>query len=110
MGSAAAQFEFSGFPKTQAGESTENEFLRYVRLSEEHHGLIPQSMLPAALGLSTQRISQLIASNRFDVHRIGGKAYVTGDSFQTFLEIERTTGTRYGNPAVGTLVKAAFGK
>jgi hypothetical protein len=108
MGSAAAQFEFLGFPETEPRE--ENIFERYLRLSDEHGGLIPQTMLAPALSLSTQRISQLIAAGHFDVHCIRGTNYVTGDSFTAFLEQERKVGRPLKRPAVSTLVKVALGR
>ncbi len=106
---AAAQAEFAGFPEAQARPDEENIFLVYLRLSRENGGLITQAMLAPALNLSTQRISQLVAAGHFDVHRIGGTQYVTGDSFERFLQKERKTGRPVKSPSVGTLVKAALG-
>jgi hypothetical protein len=111
MGSAAAaQFEFSGFPQAQAREHQESLVERYLRLSDEHGGLIPQGMLAPALNLSGGRISQLMAAGHFHVEQLGATKYVTGDSFQAFLDLERKNGRPVKAPSVGSLVKAALGK
>jgi hypothetical protein len=106
---AAAQFEFSGFPATQV-QQEENPITRYLRLTEDHGGLIPQAMIAPALGLSVQRISQLINDDRFEVYQIGATKYVTGHSFERFLREERKTGRPLKRPSVGTLVKAALAR
>jgi hypothetical protein len=105
MASATAQFDFPGFPVSQAHEEKENALMRYLRLTQECGGLIPQAMLPAALCVCKQRVSQLVAAGHFDVHQIGGRAYITGDSFEAFLLSERKVGRPVKSPTIGALAK-----
>jgi hypothetical protein len=101
----AAQAEFPGFPEETA-ERTESALALYLRLSRESGGLIPQSMLPGALGLSSARVCDFISEKRFHVHQIGGKNFVTADSFEAFLLAERKAGRPLNNPTVKQMAKA----
>jgi hypothetical protein len=109
MASATAgQIEFTGFPApTVAAE--ESPWALYRRLSVELGGLIPQTMLPFALGVSTTRVSQLINDGRFEVVKIGGTKYVGGESFEAFLVQERKAGRPVKQPSKMALAKAALG-
>jgi hypothetical protein len=89
-----SQAEFHGFPASQVEPSRESDIERFLRLSDEKGGLIPQNILPDALGLSTQRVSQLVTRQRFEVHQVGGHNFVTGDSFAEFLQRPVSKGGR----------------
>jgi hypothetical protein len=103
----AGQIEFDGFPQTEeAGE--ENLFQRYLRLSRENGGLIPQTMLAHALNVSNQRVCQLMAEDRFDVHKIGAQKYVTCDSFEAFLQQERKVGRPLKKPTLKSCAQAVY--
>jgi hypothetical protein len=99
------QIEFTGFPAPTAAVE-ESPWARYRRLSAELGGLIPQTMLPLALGVSTARVCQLMNEGRFEVVKIGGTNYVGGEAFEQFLRQERKVGRPLKNPAKMALVKA----
>jgi len=101
----AAQSEFAGFPESTA-ESAEGPLSQYLRLSRESGGLIPQAMLPEALGLSRSRVSQFISEKRFHVHVIGGTNFVTAESFEAFLLEERKSGRPWDKPTVKQMGRA----
>jgi hypothetical protein len=103
---SAAQVEFLGFPESTVIAS-EGPLSQYLRLSREAGGLIPQSMLPDAIGVSKSRVSHFVCEKRFDVHVIGGKNYVTADSFERFLLEERKSGRPWHKPTVSDLAKSA---
>ena len=100
----AAQAEFDGFPKSES-ESSENPVARYLSVSRQCGGLIPQNLLPAALNLSKQRVSQFINQRRFEVHEIAGTKYVTAPSFEAFLLEERRAGRPVKELTFSKLVK-----
>jgi hypothetical protein len=102
---AIGQIEFTGFPApTVAAE--ESPWARYRRLSAELGGLIPQTMLPLALGVSTARVTQLMNDGRFEVVKIGGTNYVGGEAFERFLSQERKAGRPVKNPSKLALANA----
>lgn len=101
----ANQSEFDGFPVAQ-GEKEENAFSCYLRLSSESGGLIPQSVLAAALNVTRQRVHQLMVDGRFVVHRIAGVNYVTRHSLEAFLKEERKSGGQFKNPSLKQIGKA----
>lgn len=106
MPSVALQAEFAGFPESSAAEFDESPFAQYLRLSGEEGGLVPRAMLPAALQLSSQRVSQLVAAGHFNVHRIGTMDFVTGDSLEAFLALERRSGRPVKRLTMGRAVRS----
>ena len=105
---ASSQIEFAGFPEP-SGVSTPIAGLReFLALSAQHGGLVPQAALAATLGLSTQRVSQLVAAGRFSVHRVFGQNYVTADSLEAFILSERKTGRPVKVPGVGRMVEGVL--
>jgi len=102
---SSAQATFAGFPVAEEpAEKTPWEL--YRELCQKDGGLIPQTLLSSALGLSKQRISQFVAEKRFVVHQIAGSNYVTGASFERFLREERKNGRPFKPPTLGVMVKA----
>lgn len=97
MPEAASQ----AMPSTPLGR-----FKLYFEHSEKQGGLIPQNILPDILGLSQQRVSQLVKAGRFTTYSLFGQKFVTGESFAAFVEMERSTGTRYKAPSFLKLAKA----
>lgn len=103
MSAHALQHEFAGFP-VSTQEATEGPIALYLRLSAESGGLIPVAMLPAALGVSQQRVSQLVNSSRFEVHKIGTLKFITGNSLEAYYREEKQTGRGHKAPKFSTLV------
>lgn len=105
MDAHALQAEFAGFPASAlVGEEGENPVSLYLRLSYKHGGLIPQAMLSTALGLSHQRVSQLVNAGRFATHKIGTMTFITGESFEAFLVQERKAGFCPKSPTFAQMV------
>ena len=102
---ASSQTEFAGFPASSAGPVAVAGLREFLALSAEHGGLVPQAALASTLNLSTQRISQLVAAGRFVVHRVFGQNYVTADSLEAFILLERKTGRPIKVPSVGRMVE-----
>ena len=106
MSSSALQAEFAGFPESTLREYEETPFAEYLRLSHAGGGLIPRAMLPTALQLSSQRISQLVAAGHFEIHHIGSMDFVTADSLEAFLALERRSGRPVKQMTIGRAVRA----
>jgi hypothetical protein len=54
------------------------------KLSEERGGLVPQSALPEVLGLTRQRVHQLVQSGQFEVVRFEDVPFITGRSLDAW--------------------------
>lgn len=104
MTAHAAQAEFAGFPASRMGDRVEGAVECFLRLSSECGGLIPQAMLQSALGISSQRVSQLVQGDRFEVHKIGTLTFVTGRSFEKYLTDEKTAGRGLKAPRFSTVL------
>ena len=59
-----------------------------IRISESHGGLVPQSALPEVLGISRQRVHQLIQSGQFEKREVFGVPFVTGRSLDAWEKDE----------------------
>jgi hypothetical protein len=59
-----------------------------IRISEAHGGLVPQSALPEVLGISRQRVHQLIQSGQFEQRKVFGVGFVTGRSIDAWEKDE----------------------
>jgi hypothetical protein len=59
-----------------------------IRISEAHGGLVPQSALGEVLGISRQRVSQLIQTGQFEQRKVFGVAFVTGRSIDAWEKDE----------------------
>ena len=80
-----------------------------MRYSQERGGLVPQRALPDVLGISRQRVHELVQSSQFEVIKIEGIAFVTGRSIDAW---EKDTdnakgGWRYRRGTVWERVKAS---
>ena len=82
-------------PKTAAGRAA-----AWAKAGEAVGGLLPQHLLPEILGLSKQRVTQLIQDDRFECVMLFGYRFITGDSLGKFVELERKSGHKL-NPASG---------
>ena len=104
MSFAAIQAEFSGFPPSEmTGADWGDPLQMFMRLHEEKGGLIPQAILPELLSLSKQRVSQLIASKRFEVHQIGKLKFITGNSLEAYAIEEHKAGRGHKAPRFMTV-------
>lgn len=108
MSFAAIQSEFAGFPESTATALSAGElFEAFMRIDSEKGGLIPQAMLPDMLGISKQRVSQLVADHRFEVHQIGRMKFVTGDSLAAYQADEKKHGRGHKAPRFLTVLRSA---
>lgn len=108
MSFAAIQSEFAGFPESDANALASGNLVDiFMRLYEEKGGLIPQAMLGEVLGVSKQRVSQLLTDHRFEVHQLGNMRFITGDSLATYFAEEKKVGRGHKAPRFMTVYRAA---
>jgi len=99
------QATFPGFPAAVAISEKESPIARYLRLTREYGGLIPQAMLADAMQVTKARVSQFVAEKRFRVLEIAGKNYVPAEDLAHFLAQQRHTG-RPAAPKAKDFVRA----
>ena len=58
------------------------------KLSEQRGGLVPQSALHDVLGLSRQRVHQLVQTGQFEVVKLEGVRFITGRSLDAWEQDE----------------------
>ncbi len=75
------------------------EVKRFKRLSQKHEGLTTPWFAQIALGVSRQRVHQLISEGRLPVYDILGKKLIPCDALEEFAALERSSGFRYSQVA-----------
>jgi hypothetical protein len=75
---------------------TRAQFCLFRDLARKHHGLMQVSVAAIAIGVSTQRVYQLIQAGRLPTFDILGKTYLPCDEVEAFAAVERDSATRYG--------------
>lgn len=71
------------------------EWNRFRHLSREHHGLTSPKWASEILGVSTQRVYQLMDSGLLPNETVLGKRWLFCDALEAFRDVERDCGTRY---------------
>lgn len=71
--------------------------------------VLPETVAAGALGISRQRMNQLVKAGRFETVTMGKRTYVTEDSLRAFAATERKSGrpAKVDEPfmAINTVVK-----
>jgi DNA-binding XRE family transcriptional regulator len=83
-------------PRKGSLAHTRAQFHLFRDLSRKHHGLTQVSVAAVAIGVSRQRVYQLIEEGRLPTFDILGKIYLPCDEVEAFAAVERDTCTRYG--------------
>jgi hypothetical protein len=74
------------------------EFRRFKQLSKKHDGLTTPWLASIALGVSHQRVAQLVAAGRLPAFDILGKKLIPCDHLEQFSALTRSSGFRYASP------------
>jgi hypothetical protein len=83
-------------PRKGSIAHTRDQFRLFRDLARKHHGLMQCSVAAVAIGVSRQRVYQLIDQGRLPTFEILGKIYLPCDEVEAFAAVERDAGTRYG--------------
>jgi hypothetical protein len=75
------------------------ELRRFRALSREHGGLTNPTFAALLLGVSRQRVHQLMMEGKLPFHDIIGRPFIQCDVLEEFSKLERSTGYRWGIPA-----------
>lgn len=71
------------------------EMSRFRSLSVEHDGLTQPFMAALVLGVSKQRVSQLMGAGHLRSFEVMGKSFLSCRDIEQFAKLERDTGFRY---------------
>jgi hypothetical protein len=74
-------FEVTAEPEAQGWRERAQEL---IKISQGHGGLVPQSALHHVLGITRQRVHQLVQSGQFEVQRVFDVPFVTGRSIDAW--------------------------
>jgi hypothetical protein len=93
--------ELPGMPEPIAAKPGSNawkvvEFRRFQALSAEEGGLTSPRIAAFVLGVSSQRIHQLLDAGHLRGFKVMGKNYVSCDGLLAFRKLARSSGYRYG--------------
>lgn len=71
------------------------EFQRYQQLARKHDGLTSVFFAKIALGVSRQRVYQLMEQGHLHSYEVLGKKFIACDMLERFMALERDTSFRY---------------
>lgn len=78
----------------RTSENIDYEFRRYQQVARFSGGLLPQATAATVLGLSKQRINDLVADGRLREHEFFGKNFIACSDIEAFKRKDR----RHGRP------------
>ncbi len=92
--------EFPGMPEPRPARKGSlrwygEEAERYIALSAEHRGLTLPAVAGLILGVSKQRVDQLMQQGRLTVFEVAGRKWLAVDEVEAFSTLERTAAFRY---------------
>jgi hypothetical protein len=98
----SSQKEFPGMPaptepKLRKGSRAwiKSEFAKFQSLAAEHRGLTQPVFAALALGVSRQRIHQLMESGHLRSFDVMGKRFISCVDIEEFSKLERDSSFRY---------------
>lgn len=97
----ALDFPFvATLPKTEKTRVVKlwDHFRELKHIVAEKGMIIPQHLAAELLGVSKQRVNELVDAGRFEVVMVGGVRYVTEDSVVRFAKEERKAGRPFKVP------------
>jgi excisionase family DNA binding protein len=99
--------ELPGMPEAKAPAPKSREWLkaevkRLWKFGREHNGVLLPSQAAFLLGISRQRVYQLVEQGRLHVHEFAGRQYIAGDEVDAFEQLERHSGFRYASLQTAT--------
>lgn len=74
-----------------------SEMERFKTLSREHHGLTSPTFAAIILGISRQRVHQLMDKGRLTTHEVHGRLWLGIDEVEMFGTLERSSSFRYAD-------------
>lgn len=76
---------FPDFPVIESHAAKRSPVRQLLDASEKHGTLLPQAMVSDALGVSRQRVSQLVAAGQLATVEAAGKTWVPAAALEFFL-------------------------
>ncbi len=78
---------------------TVREWRKFRKLSTLHGGLTSPTLAGIAIGVSRQRVLQLVNTGHLRAFDVLGKQYLSCDDIEEFAKLERSSGFRYAEVA-----------
>lgn len=108
MDATVEQLEMLEFPVI-AENSGKRSFLRqYIDATREHGPLATQGQIAGAMGVSRQRIHELVNAGRIASVRVGELRYVPCSAYELFLTEERRVGRPLHDPKFFDIVRGSW--
>jgi hypothetical protein len=106
MNAAIAEYLFEMPEPVEDGPlSVAQEFKRFVELTHKHRALLTQQQISVILGVSRQRVAELVKTGRLPLLEVAGGKYIPWDAFEAFV---KTGLMKVGRPSKFSIAKAAF--
>ena len=84
-----------------------DDWREFSRISKLQGGLVPQSVVATILGVSRQRVHQLIEEGTFSHWDFYGKKWLSQEDVVSFAKLNRKTGENQFKPSAKELWKAS---
>jgi hypothetical protein len=84
-----------------------NDWREFSRISKLHGGLVPVSVVPTILGITRQRVHQLVEEGTFSHWTFYGKKWLSQEDVVSFAKLKRQAGENQFKPGAKELWKAS---
>jgi hypothetical protein len=92
MEATAQQLEMFELGQESRWHRARSAIAQFLAAKREHGEIIPRSMVSGFLGVSQQRVSQLVMEDRIPTVEVGGISWVPLDGLTKFCSEERKVG------------------
>jgi hypothetical protein len=78
------------------------------RITNEEGGLVPLTMAATVLGMSKQRVHDLVKEGTLRAIEFGGKKWLSGKELESFVQLERKAGRPWKEPSKKEMWRASM--
>jgi hypothetical protein len=108
MDTTVEQLEMLDFPVIEQKAKKRSWLRRYIEATQKHGPLATQGQIAAALGVSRQRINELVNDDRIATVDVGDRTFIPCSAYELFLTEERRVGRPLNDPKLSQILKASF--
>jgi hypothetical protein len=95
-------------PRRKVRKSILDTLREFQDISSREHGLVPLAVAATILGLSRQRVHDLVKEGTLVPIEAYGKKWLSGDQLKSFVQLKREPGRPWKEPSLKELWKASF--
>ncbi|MBI5383166.1 MAG: hypothetical protein HZA90_00620 [Verrucomicrobia bacterium] len=105
---ALSQLSAATLPTRKVRKGVLDYLLHFREISNREGGLVPIATAAAILGVSKQRVHDLVREGTLRTTEIYGKKWLSGNELESFVKLQRKAGRPWKEPSVKEMWRAAL--